>query len=40
MRTTLTFEDDLARRLREMARRRGISFKEAVNETLRRGLST
>ena len=39
MRTTLTLEDDLARRLRELARSRGISFKEAVNETLRRGLS-
>lgn len=40
MRTTLTLEDDLARRLKEMARREGRSFKEIVNEALRRGLAT
>ena len=39
MRTTLTLDDDLAVRLRELARSRGVSFKEVVNETLRRGLS-
>lgn len=38
MRTTLTLDDDLARELQERARRRGESFKEVVNETLRRGL--
>lgn len=39
MRTTLTLEDDLVRALHEEARRRDISFKEVVNEVLRRGLS-
>ena len=39
MRTTLTLDEDLARQLQEMARRGGISFKEIVNETLRKGLS-
>lgn len=38
MRTTLTLEDDLARQLKEMARRTKRSFKEMVNETLQRGL--
>ncbi len=38
MRTTLTLEDDLAARVRELAHRRRISFKEAVNEVVRRGL--
>ncbi|HVT18265.1 MAG TPA: ribbon-helix-helix protein, CopG family [Thermoanaerobaculia bacterium] len=38
MRTTLTLDDDVARRLRERARRSGASFKEVVNATLRRGL--
>ena len=39
MRTTLTVEDDLVRRLKELARTSGRSFKEVVNETIRRGLS-
>ena len=39
MRTTLTLEDELARRLRDLARRKGRSFKEVVNEALRRGMS-
>ena len=39
MRTTLTLEDDLAERLKERARRRRISFKEAVNDAIRRGLT-
>jgi hypothetical protein len=39
MRTTLTLDDDLVRALREEAGRRGISFKEVVNEALRRGLT-
>ncbi len=40
MRTTLTLEDDLSRGLKERARVSGRSFKEVVNETIRRGLST
>lgn len=39
MRTTLTLDDDLARRLREEARRTGRPFKEVVNEAIRRGLA-
>jgi Arc/MetJ family transcription regulator len=39
MRTTLTIDDELAARLRELAHRRKISFKAAVNDALRRGLS-
>lgn len=38
MRTTLTLDPDVAAKLRDEARRRGISFKEAVNSNLRRGL--
>jgi len=38
MRTTLTLDDDLAKQLQERARRGGESFKEVVNEALRRGL--
>lgn len=38
MRTTLTLDDDIAKQLPEKARRSGESFKEVVNETLRRGL--
>lgn len=38
MRTTLTLDDDVARELQELARRSGESFKEVVNEVLRRGL--
>lgn len=40
MRTTLTLDDDLARRLREQTRKNGKSFKDAVNEALRIGLNT
>ncbi len=40
MRTTLTIEDDLAEALKDLARERGVSFKSAVNEALRRGLSS
>ena len=40
MRTTLTLDDDLADRLKELARSSGGTFKEVVNEVLRRGLST
>lgn len=38
MRTTLTLDDDLARKLKDIARRADRSFKDVVNETLRRGL--
>jgi hypothetical protein len=38
MRTTLTLDDDVAARLKELARRRRLTFKQAVNATLRRGL--
>lgn len=39
MRTTLTIDDLLAKALKEAAHRRGKSFKEVVNETLRKGLA-
>lgn len=38
MRTTLTLDDDVAKKLKELARRGGVSFKEVVNSVLRRGL--
>lgn len=38
MRTTLTLDDDVAAKLRELAHRRKMSFKEVVNSVLRRGL--
>ena len=40
MRTTLTLDEDLAKRLKELARQGGRSFKEVTNEVIRRGLST
>jgi hypothetical protein len=39
MRTTLTLDPDVAAKLKDEARRHGISFKEAVNSNLRRGLA-
>ncbi|MDQ3991474.1 MAG: ribbon-helix-helix protein, CopG family [Actinomycetota bacterium] len=39
MRTTVAIDPDLEARLREMARERGISFKEALNTALRAGLA-
>jgi plasmid stability protein len=39
MRTTLTLDDDVAAKLRAEARRSGTSFKETVNNALRRGLN-
>jgi len=39
MRTTLTLDDDVAGRLKEVAHRKRISFKEAVNGAIRRGLA-
>lgn len=38
MRTTITLDPDVAARLSELQEARGLSFKDAVNETLRRGL--
>lgn len=38
MRTTLTLDEDIARELQELSRRSGESFKEVMNEVLRRGL--
>jgi hypothetical protein len=39
MRTTLTLDDDVADSLRERARLLNVSFKQVINDTLRRGLS-
>jgi hypothetical protein len=38
VRTTLTLDDDLAAKLKDLARRKKISFKEAVNSAIRRGV--
>ncbi len=38
MRTTLTLDDDLASRLELLAQKRGVSLKQVVNETIRKGL--
>ena len=38
MRTTLTLDDDVADRLKAQAHRQRISFNEATNAALRRGL--
>lgn len=40
MRTTITLEVDVAAGLRELAHRSGISFKQAVNDAVREGLSS
>ena len=40
MRTTLTLDEDLAKRLKELARQGGRSFKEVMNDVIRRGLSS
>jgi len=37
MRTTVTLDDDVAAKLKRLTRSRGISFKEALNSTVRRG---
>ena len=39
MRTTLTLDDDVIDALKERAQRLDQSFKQVVNDTLRRGLS-
>ena len=38
MRTTLTIDDDLIRKLRENAYEKGVPFKEIVNQALKVGL--
>jgi hypothetical protein len=38
MRTTLTLDQDLAKKLNDLAHRRGQSFKQTLNEVVRRGL--
>ena len=40
MRTTLTLDEDIAAKLKAQARRSGQSFRDVVNDALRRGLST
>ena len=39
MRTTLTLDEDLARRLKEIARQEGRGLKEVTDEVIRRGLT-
>lgn len=38
-RTTVTFDDDVAEKLEDEARRRGVSFRELLNDAVRRGLN-
>jgi len=38
IRTTITLEDDVFERLREVSRTRGVPFRTAVNDALREGL--
>jgi hypothetical protein len=38
MRTTVTLDQDVAAKLRQVASERGVSFKAALNEALRAGL--
>ena len=40
MRTTVTLDDDVAAQLKRLAHDRDISFKEALNSSLRRGLGS
>ena len=40
MRTTISLDEDVAAKLKAEMRRSGRSFREVVNETLRRGLAT
>jgi ribbon-helix-helix CopG family protein len=39
MRTTITLDPDVAAKLKREARDRGVSFKQALNSSVRRGLS-
>jgi hypothetical protein len=38
MRTTVTLDPDVAAKLRQVTREEGLSFKEALNSSVRRGL--
>jgi hypothetical protein len=38
MRTTLTLDDDLMQSLKDEANRRRVSFRDVVNDAIRRGL--
>jgi Ribbon-helix-helix protein, copG family len=38
VRTTVTLDDDVAAKLKRLARERDISFKEALNSSVRRGI--
>ena len=40
MRTTVTLDSDLAAKLKELAHRRRASFKETLNDVIRKGLSS
>lgn len=40
MRTTITLDEDVAAQLRRVMRERDLTFKDAVNSTLRAGLGT
>lgn len=40
MRTTVTLDADVAAKLKALARERGISFKQALNQAVRAGLRT
>ena len=40
MRTTLTLDEDVAAKIKAEARKSGRSFRETVNDALRRGLSS
>lgn len=39
MRTTLTLDDDVAAKIKTQVRKTGRSFRDVVNDTLRRGLA-
>lgn len=39
MRTTVSIDPELQTRVRDLARERGVSFREALNDVLRRGLA-
>lgn len=40
MRTTVTLDPDVAAKLKQLARERGLSFKEALNTSVRRGIQS
>lgn len=40
VRTTLTLDDDIAAKIKAQTRKTGRSFRDVVNDTLRRGLAT